>query len=119
MDVIPAVIDHRRGNGGENRSPDYGTSAQTIHKQRQQENDSDTEDDRDYSKGGVGELAAVGCSCHPRLRQAGVIERRSMVFVSVILISAAVDEFGEFDPIDGLVVVQRARSEGWEAERQG
>ena len=109
MNVISAVEDHRRGYRREKGSPKRCLTPQAVGHEGQEQDQADAKEDRNEPEPALGELIEV--LRRPRQTakdEGGVRERRSVMFVGIVLIATVVPELAELNTVYGLVIVHRA-----------
>ena len=119
VNVILAVEDHRRGDGRKDGRPNRGVPAEPIGDERQQQNEPQSERHGDQPQFDLGEMSEVRRARQPRDGQRGVEERRSVMFVRIVLIPAVGPKLAELDAVDRLVIMHRALVQERTAQGQG
>ena len=114
VNVIAAVEDHRRGDGREQGGPDESRSGPGRRRPAAGAGSGPTPKRTvvNRSRLSVNWSKSFGAPVRRLEGEGGVIERRAVMLVGIVLIAAVLPELAELDAVDGLVVVHRALVQG-------
>ncbi len=119
MDVITAVENHSRGNGGEKAGPKRGAPAEAIGDERQQQDHSQAKGDGDEPELGFGEMFEIRRGGQAGDGQGSVKKRRAVIFFGVVSVGTALPEPSELKGVDRFVIVHWTLVQPWTTQRQG
>src|SRR2546421_8174378 len=86
-------------------------AAQAVRQERQKENQADAKHNGRETQRCVLELTGVARTAQPQEGERGVMESRPVIFVGIVSVATLLPQLADFDGIDRLVVVERARVE--------